>query len=321
MKSKSIGVINLEKMKERVVMLGDAIIAIIITIMVLDLPIKLTQSGNIEMELLFRSIGIYFISFCFVGNLWYQTAQVFNLVEKIKNKDFVVYMILMFFLSLVPAFTRLLIEDTNREIVLMYGLLTFIVTIFLQILLNSLEQQINENKKVNEGIQKKIRVKNRGAFIFRIFILILAYFYPQLGLIVYLGLPIFGFLQNIVTHEEDIYVEQMNDEQKHYYFQSQNQPWENGFQKYSALLRSSMNNAQGAQRDPKWWQQFNKQWQIEVERKINEIDEELVKITDPSQKDHLEHKKEKLITQRQQIDDYTKMITNKDQRPRQSKEG
>ncbi|MBO0469389.1 DUF1211 domain-containing protein [Enterococcus sp. DIV0242_7C1] len=311
----------MEKMKERVVMLGDAIIAIIITIMVLDLPIKLNQSGNIELELLFRSVGIYFISFCFVGNFWYQTAQVFNLVNKIKNKDFVVYMILMFFLSLVPAFTRLLIEDTNREIVLMYGLLTFIVTIFLQILLNSLEQQINEEKKVKDGVQRKIRFKHRGTFIFRIFLLVLAYFYPKLGLVVYLGLPIFGFLQNIVTHEEDIYVDQMNDEQRKYYFQSQSQPWDNGFQKYAALLRSSMNNAQGAQKDPEWWHQFNHQWQSEVDRKITEIDQELAKTDDPSQKQYLNHKKEKLENQRKQIDDYARMISDKHQRPRESKEG
>ncbi|OEG19648.1 hypothetical protein BCR23_00755 [Enterococcus quebecensis] len=301
-------------MKDRVVMLGDAIIAIIITIMVLDLPIKLTHSGNIEIITLMRSIGIYFISFCFVGNLWYQTAQVFNHVKKIKNKDFVVYMFLMFFLSLVPAFTRLLIEDTNREIVFMYGILTFIVSIFLQILLNSLERQIEETEKIKSEYQKKIRFKHRGNFIFRIFLLFLAYYYPEFGLVVYLALPIFNFLQNIVSHEENIYVEQMNDEQKNYYLQDSNQTFENTIQKYVSLLKSSMNNAQGAQKDPEWWHQFNQQWQKEVNRKIKQIDQKLSETTDESEKNHLYQKREKLESQKRQIDEYVSMATIKNQK-------
>ncbi|MGG5319114.1 TMEM175 family protein [Enterococcus sp. AZ072] len=75
-------------MKERVVLFSDAIIAIILTIMVLELPIKYAANGALNYASLFRAIGIYFISFCFVASVWFQMAYAFNAIEKVKNKIF-----------------------------------------------------------------------------------------------------------------------------------------------------------------------------------------------------------------------------------------
>ncbi|OTN76661.1 hypothetical protein A5886_001739 [Enterococcus sp. 8G7_MSG3316] len=150
-------------MKERIVAFGDAIIAIIITIIVLELPIQLTQSGTIEVWELLRAIGIYFISFCFVADLWYQGAGVFNKIEKISNKDFVFYMFFLFFMSLIPTFTRLLIEDTNQQVVLIYGLLSFIVTALWTYLLLSLTKQTQQQSSF---IQNKERQRQRMMLIF-----------------------------------------------------------------------------------------------------------------------------------------------------------
>lgn len=127
-------------MKERVVLFSDAVIAIILTIMVLELPIDLT-SGSIDFLLLFRGVGIYFISFCFVANLWFETAQSFNKVENVRNKDLVVYLLSLFFLSLVPKSTGLLIEDTAQDVMLLYGVLTLIVLVLTQYLITSLTKQ------------------------------------------------------------------------------------------------------------------------------------------------------------------------------------
>ncbi|QZQ47071.1 hypothetical protein JJE68_00501 [Pediococcus acidilactici] len=56
---------------------SDAVIAIIITIMVLELP--LPHHDALSEYLQFgKSIGIFFISFCFVANIWYQHAMLFK---------------------------------------------------------------------------------------------------------------------------------------------------------------------------------------------------------------------------------------------------
>ena len=60
-------------MKERVILFSDAVIAIILTVMVVEFPVKVVN-GHIQLAPLFMTIGIYFISFCFVANIWFQTA-------------------------------------------------------------------------------------------------------------------------------------------------------------------------------------------------------------------------------------------------------
>lgn len=47
-------------MKERVVLFSDAVIAIILTIMVVDFPIKITN-GTVDLGSLLTTIAIYFI--------------------------------------------------------------------------------------------------------------------------------------------------------------------------------------------------------------------------------------------------------------------
>ncbi|MEN2667713.1 TMEM175 family protein [Listeria aquatica] len=84
-------------MKERITLFSDAIFAIILTIMVIELPINLTSSGEIIIIDLISAIGIYFISFCFVAGIWFQTANAFNQVQKVRNLDLVVYLLLLFF--------------------------------------------------------------------------------------------------------------------------------------------------------------------------------------------------------------------------------
>lgn len=137
-------------MKERVVVFGDAIIAIILTIIVLELPIQTAANGMVDMSSLFRAVGIYFISFCFVANLWFQTGYAFNKIEQVKNKDLVIYL-LLFFLSLVPSATRLLIEDTTKQTLLIYGVLTLIVTFVMRRLIVALTgQALTDNEQRNQ---------------------------------------------------------------------------------------------------------------------------------------------------------------------------
>lgn len=52
---------------ERLNTFNDAIIAIIITIMALDLPVTV-KAHVLQLKPLFLAIMIYFISFCFVAN-------------------------------------------------------------------------------------------------------------------------------------------------------------------------------------------------------------------------------------------------------------
>ena len=288
-------------MKERVVVFGDAIIAIILTIIVLELPIQTAANGVVDMYSLFRAVGIYFISFCFVANLWFQTGYAFNKIDQVKNKDLVVYLLLLFFLSLVPSATRLLIEDTTKQTLLIYGVLTLIVTFVMRRLIVALTGQ-----SLKDAEQRKRRVNelNRQDLLsigFRIVVLIFGLFYVRPALIIYLILPIMAFLQNIIDREEDNLIATLDDEQQADYFQDRNQVWGNPMRRYSTLLRDSM-KANG-DHDPDRWKQIMSDWEGHINNEINQKKQQLSSMNEHDKRwaeneiDRLEKQKQKMARQ------------------------
>jgi len=288
-------------MKERVVVFGDAIIAIILTIIVLELPIQTAANGVVDMYSLLRAVGIYFISFCFVANLWFQTGYAFNKIDQVKNKDLVVYLLLLFFLSLVPSATRLLIEDTTKQTLLIYGVLTLIVTLVMRRLIVALTGQ-----SLKDAEQRKRRVNelNRQDLLsigFRIIVLIFGLFYVRPALIIYLILPILAFLQNIIDREEDNLIATLDDEQQADYFQDRNQVWGNPMRRYSTLLRDSM-KANG-DHDPDRWKQIMSDWEGHINNEINERKQQLSSMNEHDKRraeneiDRLEKQKQKMAMQ------------------------
>lgn len=204
---------------------GDAIIAIILTIIVLELPIQTAANGAVDLYSLFRAVGIYFISFCFVANLWFQTGYAFNKIDQVKNKELVIYLLLLFFLSLVPSATRLLIEDTTKQTLLIYGVLTLIVTGIMRRLIVALTAQAFKEEKQRKRRINELNKQDLLAIGFRVLVLIFGLFYVRPALIIYLILPILAFLQNIIDREEDNLVAALDDQQQADYFQDRNQVW------------------------------------------------------------------------------------------------
>lgn len=120
----------MEKFKERFDAFSDAVIAIVLTIMVMTLPIELIN-GTVDYSALFQAIGIYFISFCMVGNVWYRHALAFNQAKEVPNHIIVLDFLMLMFLSLIPAFTRLMVTDVVNITVMLYGA-DYLVVLILQ---------------------------------------------------------------------------------------------------------------------------------------------------------------------------------------------
>ena len=255
-------------MKERVVVFGDAIIAIILTIIVLELPIQTAANGAVDLYSLFRAVGIYFISFCFVANLWFQTGYAFNKIDQVKNKELVIYLLLLFFLSLVPSATRLIIEDTTKQTLLIYGVLTLIVTGIMRRLIVALTAQAFKEEKQRKRRINELNRQDLLAIGFRVLVLIFGLFYVRPALIIYLILPILAFLQNIIDREEDNLVAALDDQQQADYFQDRNQVWGNSMRRYSTLLRDSLIANQD--QDPDRWKQVMADWEGRINNEIND---------------------------------------------------
>ncbi|MGX7417317.1 TMEM175 family protein [Carnobacterium gallinarum] len=300
--------------KERVVIFGDAIIAIILTIMVLELPIQYATDGTVNVPSIFSAVGIYFISFCFVANLWFQTAYAFNQIEQVKNKSLVSYMLLLFFLSLVPSATRLLIEDTTQQTVLIYGILTLIVTLIMRRLIVVLTKQTIPDLKLQKRRIDELNRQDMFSIGFRILLLIFGFFFSQVALIIYLILPIMAFLQNIVDREEDNFVDTLDNEQQTQYFQERDHLWGNTMKRYSYLLRDSLRD--GDDRNPDRWKQITSEWQGRIDQEIAECKQQLV-TSNESDKANLEQKIEQLEKQKDRLHQQEERLQHKEVRSQQ----
>lgn len=82
----------------------DAIIAIIITIIVLDIPMVANGTWDAFFDIKFEFI-VYAISFLVCFNLWNFNNNIFNIVNKISHRVIWTIGVALFFLSLIPYLT------------------------------------------------------------------------------------------------------------------------------------------------------------------------------------------------------------------------
>lgn len=288
----------MSNLKERVLVFSDAIIAIILTIMVLEIPIKYASSGDIVWQTLLSAVGIYFISFCFVANLWFQTAYAFNRIEQVKNKSLVVYLLLLFFLSLVPAATRILIEDTTQQTVLIYGILTLIVTVLMRRLVTALTKQSITEINLQKRRVDELNRQDMLSFIARIIILIIGLFQVHVALVIYLALPILAFLQNMIDREEDRFVDTLDKTEQADYFADRNQIWGSSMKRYSKLLRDSLKDPN--EKDGQQWEDIMKEWLGKVDQEIA-MRQKAMKTASTHEQEHLQQEINRLQMQKSRL--------------------
>lgn len=128
----------------------DAIIAIVITVLVLKIPqpASPTLTAFLELKTMYTA---YFISFLILYNLWYANHNLFRLVETIDNRTLWIYGIMTFVISLIPYFTIWLANNPNSIAAeTMFGVI-FIVTH----LLNTLATRaIYKSNPYNKNLQE-----------------------------------------------------------------------------------------------------------------------------------------------------------------------
>jgi uncharacterized membrane protein len=128
----------------------DAVIAIIITVLVLKIPQPATPTlaGVLELQNIYIA---YLISFLILYNIWYANHNLFQAVDTIDNKSVWIYGIMTFVISLLPYFTIWLANNMySIPAETMFGLI-FIITHILNTLANRAIYSSNPyNKKLQD---------------------------------------------------------------------------------------------------------------------------------------------------------------------------
>jgi uncharacterized membrane protein len=146
--------------KNRLEAFSDGVLAIIITIMVLEL--KAPEEGTFEaLKPLFPKFLSYFISFIYVGIYWNNHHHLFQIVKKVNGKVLWANLFLLFCLSLIP-FTSAWMGENHFEsnTVAVYGVNLIICAIsfmFVQIAALQIEGK-------NSDLAKVLKNKNKEMF-------------------------------------------------------------------------------------------------------------------------------------------------------------
>jgi len=114
--------------KEKLDAFTDAVVAIIITLMVLEIKLPKVTAENLLTVLSY--IGIYALSFIVIGITWLNYNTLFKYIENITARIIWLNLAFLFVLSLVPLPTQALCKDFHtKESHMFYGIILTCVSI------------------------------------------------------------------------------------------------------------------------------------------------------------------------------------------------
>ena len=186
-----------QKIMEHLEAFNDGIIAIIITIMVLELPIP--HALNTYPHFL-KAVSVFLISFFIVANFWYHLTTLYNSIDRATKGIVIVDLMYLADLAIMPALTTWLIEAPSVLAVINYGVIYMIAQIFIVWLRHLIFKfhlsLVLSNERANitaEYSNKKVRLRTFSLLILNIIFIALSFIIPEIIIYAYLALPLLDF--------------------------------------------------------------------------------------------------------------------------------
>ena len=166
----------------------DGVIAIIITIMVLELPVPKVpgMAALVPLSVLFAA---YALSFVKVGIYWSQHHNMLHAARKVSGPVLLANLFFLYWLSLIPFVVRWVGEaGITRDTVLAYGIIMLLCTISFGLLLAALLKANDEDAP----IAKAARRGRKGQITILAYVLAIAtaFLWPYVAVAIYLAVAL-----------------------------------------------------------------------------------------------------------------------------------
>jgi uncharacterized membrane protein len=174
--------------KGRLEAFSDGVIAIIITIMVLELKVPHGAGFDVLLPLA-PILGSYVLSFIYVGIYWNNHHHMLHVVHKVGGGVLWANLHLLFWLSLIPFVTAWMGENHFQTIpVAAYGIVLLMCAIAYTILARSLTAHHSENAELAEAIG----TDRKGWLSIALYLtgIALSFLHPWLGFATYIAVAI-----------------------------------------------------------------------------------------------------------------------------------
>ena len=169
---------------------SDGVLAVIITIMVLELKVP-EQNGAAGLLRVAPILFIYFLSFAFIGIYWINHHHLIHRIEQADHRVLYANLAFLFSASLLPFFTAYVLEKhSNSFSVALYAaskIVTGFAFLLLRLSVGRLLKQTGELQAEDIATQR-----NYASLILYVIAIPLAQFHPYLALSAITSSPSFG---------------------------------------------------------------------------------------------------------------------------------
>lgn len=152
--------------KSRLEAFSDGVLAIIITIMVLELKVPEGYTFA-SLKTLFPKIVSYVVSFVYVGLYWNNHHHLFQIVQKVNGKVLWGNLHLLFWLSLMPLTTNWIGESHfERDPIIAYGVVLIMCSVAYNIVEYFAVQTEGEESALKRAVKSKTKENISTALYF-----------------------------------------------------------------------------------------------------------------------------------------------------------
>lgn len=170
--------------KNRLEAFSDGVLAIIITILVLEMKAPHGKEWSSLVSLI-PSFLAYILSFIYLRIYWNNHHHMLHTVKKISGKILWANLNLLFWLSMIPFVTAWVGEYKIQEApVALYGIVLLMSALSYFILQNIIIKEQGPNSILNKAIKNDI--KGKASSILYISAIIFAFFIPWISIILYI---------------------------------------------------------------------------------------------------------------------------------------
>ncbi|MAX79813.1 MAG: hypothetical protein CL843_06535 [Crocinitomicaceae bacterium] len=194
--------------KYRIEAFSDGVISIIITIMVLEIPLPETFELS-DLLAFSSSLIIYLLSFLVVGAFWNQHHQALSYLEQVNHKIIVANIFFLFFLSLIPLFTKWVIQNQGSLIPVIGYDVVYLIVSFIYLLMFRLVVKFGDEERVkhlNDIFQSRKAFRPWKSLIILLLIVIMvvigSIYLPNVANIILIGLPILSSIFNLFVSKQ-----------------------------------------------------------------------------------------------------------------------
>ncbi|SIQ19618.1 TMEM175 family protein [Maribacter ulvicola] len=174
---------------------SDGVLAIIITIMVLELEPPISYSKNAILEVLPYFFG-YFISFIYIGSYWNHHHHLFKYAKQINGKVLWGNLIFLFFTSLIPYATSWLNDNFEDSIALSFYGIILLFTALSFLVLHYLVLNAGEEKRTFKELLKVIGNKGEISLLIYIVGICLSFYVQILSILCYIVVLVLWLIPN-----------------------------------------------------------------------------------------------------------------------------